>query len=49
MKYIVKVASDGIIYISSFMKSDWGIQVIFKLLSRHYLNNFRDCSVGSTD
>jgi hypothetical protein len=34
MKYTVEVASDGMIYIPSFMKIGSGIQVIFKLLSR---------------
>jgi hypothetical protein len=32
MKYIVEMASDGMIYIPSFMKIGSGIQVILRLL-----------------
>jgi hypothetical protein len=34
MKYIGEMASDGTIFIPSFMKTGSGIQVILRLLSR---------------
>jgi hypothetical protein len=34
VKYTVEMASDGMIYVSSFKKIGSGIQVILKLLSR---------------
>jgi hypothetical protein len=35
MKYTVEVASDGMMYVPSFVKNSSGIQVILKLLFRH--------------
>jgi hypothetical protein len=34
MKYTIEMASDGMIYIPSFMKIGSGIQVILRLLPR---------------
>jgi hypothetical protein len=34
MKYTVEMASDGMIYVSSFMKTGSGIQVMLRLLPR---------------
>jgi hypothetical protein len=34
MKYLVEMASDTVIYIPSFTKIDWDVEVIFRLLRR---------------
>jgi hypothetical protein len=34
MKYSVETASEGMTYVSSFMKIDSGIQIILRLLPR---------------
>jgi hypothetical protein len=44
MSYIVEITSDGMIYISSFMKIDSEIQ---KLLT-YYFDDLRGCSVDTT-
>jgi hypothetical protein len=36
MRYAVEMACDGVIYIPSFMKIDYGIQVILRLLLRQF-------------
>jgi hypothetical protein len=45
MKYAVKVASYGMIYLPSFMKIGTGVQAIL----RFCLRNLRVCNVGITD
>jgi hypothetical protein len=45
MKYAIKMASYGKIYIPSFMKTGIGIQAILQF----YLRNSRGCYVGITD
>jgi hypothetical protein len=45
MKYGVEMASDDMIYISSFMKIGTSVQAILKFC----LRNLRDCEVGITD
>jgi hypothetical protein len=45
MQHIVEMASTGIIYIPSFIKTDPNVQVILMF----YFNCFRGCSVGIID
>jgi hypothetical protein len=45
MKYVIEIASGGMIHMAIFTTNGTGIQVIF----RYYLNTFRDFSVGNTD
>jgi hypothetical protein len=45
MKYAIKMASCGMIYIPSFMKVDKGVEVIL----RFCLRNLRGCNAGITD
>jgi hypothetical protein len=45
MRYIVELASDGMIYIPSFMKIGSGIPAIL----RFYFINLNDCNIGITD
>jgi hypothetical protein len=44
-KYTVEMASDGIMYIPSFMTFGFGIRLIL----RASVNNLRGCNVGFTD
>jgi hypothetical protein len=44
MKYTAEMASDGLIYIPSFMKIGTGIQAIL-----WFCLNLRGCNVGITD
>jgi hypothetical protein len=45
MKYIVEMASCGMIYKPGFMKTGPGVQAIL----RFFLRNLRDCNVGIAD
>jgi uncharacterized protein YraI len=45
MTYTVEMASCGMTYIPSFMKSGTGVQVILRLC----LGNLNGCNVGITD
>jgi hypothetical protein len=45
MKYAVGMASCGMIYVSSFMKTSTGVQAIL----RFCLRNVRGCNVSVTD
>jgi hypothetical protein len=45
MKYVVEMASCGMIYIPSFMKIGTGAQAILRVC----LRNLRSCDIGITD
>jgi hypothetical protein len=45
MKYVVAIASCGMIYIQSFMKIGTGVQTVLKFC----LRNLRGCNVGIPD
>jgi hypothetical protein len=45
MAYAVEIASCGMIYIQSFMKTGTGVQAILRLC----LRSLRGCNVGITD
>jgi hypothetical protein len=45
MRYTVQMASDGMIYIPSFMKISRGIQAILRVCPR----NLNACNFGITD
>jgi hypothetical protein len=45
MKYTVMMASDGMIYIPSFVKIESGFQVILS----YYIDKLKCCSVGITN
>jgi hypothetical protein len=45
MKYAIEMASCGMMYKPSFMKTDKGVQAILKFC----LNNLNGCKVGVTD
>jgi hypothetical protein len=45
IKYSVEMASCGVIYIPSFLKTGSGILVILRV----HLSNLRGCNIGITD
>jgi hypothetical protein len=47
MRHTVEMASDGMIYIPSFMKIGKGVQAILKFLS--FLRNLGGCNIGIID
>jgi hypothetical protein len=45
LKYVVEIASCGMMHMSSFMKIGTGLQAIL----RFYLSSLKGCDVGITD